>query len=396
METTMKRKRKLAVALAWLFPVVFFAILLALDALGLLPSDRIAAITFFCLGPLAFTGFLCYMLLDRTEDRDVRYSHASRRVGNTSKLAALGTVAMGFPGLFGRAHFWSYLVGVAGFLFIAMIGLTLMAIVFRLMQRDRPEPGGARDAVIVTVVVFSLAWILLPAAARLRPPEPYRPSCANHVKQLGLVCKMFANENDGLYPELSSRPGFLSMMKMTEGYCGPIIPEYLSDPSVLFCPTSERWKSQEGKFVGAEQELLDSSSYVYLGYAIRNEDELETFYECYRERVAAGLPFNEDLSTPAGRGSGGGDRLLRLREGVEKIYVTDSANPAAITVAQSDIPFLIERLGNHEPPGVNVLYIDGHVEFIRYPGKWPATPKTFEIIAAIESLRTHNDAQPGR
>ena len=28
---------------------------------------------------------------------------------------------------------------------------------------------------------------------------------------------------------------------------------------------------------------------------------------------------------------------------------------------------------NHIPGGANVLYMDGHVEFQRYPGRWPAT-----------------------
>ena len=28
---------------------------------------------------------------------------------------------------------------------------------------------------------------------------------------------------------------------------------------------------------------------------------------------------------------------------------------------------------SHTPSGSNVLYMDGHVEFIRYPGEWPLT-----------------------
>lgn len=29
---------------------------------------------------------------------------------------------------------------------------------------------------------------------------------------------------------------------------------------------------------------------------------------------------------------------------------------------------------NHVPGGVNCLYMDGHVEFIRYPGDYPCSP----------------------
>jgi len=28
----------------------------------------------------------------------------------------------------------------------------------------------------------------------------------------------------------------------------------------------------------------------------------------------------------------------------------------------------------HIPGGVNALYLDGHVEFVRYPGEFPASP----------------------
>jgi len=37
-------------------------------------------------------------------------------------------------------------------------------------------------------------------------------------------------------------------------------------------------------------------------------------------------------------------------------------------------PALFKRMRfNHIPGGANVLYMDGHVEFIKYPGKFPLT-----------------------
>jgi prepilin-type processing-associated H-X9-DG protein len=37
---------------------------------------------------------------------------------------------------------------------------------------------------------------------------------------------------------------------------------------------------------------------------------------------------------------------------------------------------------NHVPGGSNVLYMDGHAEFIKYPGKAPITP----LIGALNGL----------
>jgi len=392
----MKRKRKIVAAAIWLLPFLFVLVAPWLGKGGWLPRDAFMVIAILSSGPLAFTGLLSYLLLDRREDPEVVYVRASRRVGNMSKLAGLGVVAIGFLVMSDRFNYLlaEYLIGLGFFLFFGMILLALAAVAFRMMQPDSPEDGGARDAVIVSVIVLVLAYFFVPAMARSRVPPEHRANCQNNLRNLGLLGKMFANEDEGLFPELSARPGFLSMMNMAEGYRLPIMPEYLSDASVLFCPQSERWQAQrEGKLADAPQNLLDDSSYVYLGYAVQDERELETFYECYRQRTAAGLPFNEDLAAPPGAGSGGGAKLLRLREGVEKVYVTEPASAAAIALAQSKIPFLIERLGNHEQDIVNVLYLDGHVEYFRFPGKWPATRRTFLIIKAIESLRVKTPGQ---
>ena len=47
---------------------------------------------------------------------------------------------------------------------------------------------------------------------------------------------------------------------------------------------------------------------------------------------------------------------------------------------------MIERLGNHKPEGGYVLYLDGHVEFVRYPGKWPMTKTTIGLLRELDAL----------
>ena len=75
-------------------------------------------------------------------------------------------------------------------------------------------------------------------------------------------------------------------------------------------------------------------------------------------------------------GNAWGRTIYRLREGIERFLVTDVNNPAATARAQSVIQIMIDMIGtgqgvayfNHVPGGCNVLYLDGHVAFIRYPG----------------------------
>lgn len=101
---------------------------------------------------------------------------------------------------------------------------------------------------------------------------------------------------------------------------------------------------------------------------------------------AAGLPVLGAVFNPLNIGTGGsGDDILRLREGIERFIITDINNPAASSRAQSELAVTWDTIAsneatatgtglyNHIPGGSNVLYMDGHVEFSKYPGKFPAS-----------------------
>lgn len=389
----MSRIRKLMVLLAWLFPLLFAAVVRLIPYLGLFSEEVLIAS--FLVGPLGFAVMLSHLLFVREEDREVRYARASRRLGYMCKLSAFGVLAAGFASMhFVRAGAEGFLpehvLILTVFLIASAIVFAFAAIIFRIVQIGSIEVGGARDSIVVVIVMLLVAAFVFPALTRSRT-NGHRENCQNNLKQIGLVCKMFGNENGGIHPELSSRPGYLSMANIGQGYKSPIYPEYFFDLRLLTCPQSAGWDPAKPA-PAVVQEAFDASSYAYLGYVTRNSDEFETFFECYQERVAAGLPFDKDLPAPPGRGSGGGDKMLRLREGVEDVYreslqeYTDER--VARAVAQAEIPVMIECLGNHEKAGgINVLYMDGHVEFLKYPGEWPATPRTFSIINAIESMR---------
>ncbi len=85
-------------------------------------------------------------------------------------------------------------------------------------------------------------------------------------------------------------------------------------------------------------------------------------------------------------GTAGGDTILRLREGIERFLITDINNAAASAEGQSTIPIMWDRFVisdqarytqrfNHLPGGANVLYLDGHVSFSKWPqNEFPLTP----------------------
>lgn len=100
-----------------------------------------------------------------------------------------------------------------------------------------------------------------------------------------------------------------------------------------------------------------------------------------------------------GVGNGDGNTIYRLREGIERFMITDINNAGASAMGQSAIVVMWDviasneaavKLGedpashmyNHVPGGSNTLYLDGHVEFNKYPGRFPAS-RTFAAIAGF-------------
>ena len=171
---------------------------------------------------------------------------------------------------------------------------------------------------------------------------------------------------------MSSDPGNL-MFRISDLY-----PEYLPDAGAFHCP------ADKGQATG------DTSSYWYPGYALRNDAEVEEFAASYRERLAEGGAFDDYLHA-ASTSDQKSLSFCILRRGVERFFIDDMFTPwkkiqedCAYTC--TIVPLLIERPENHRPSGGNVLYLDGHIEFIEYPGKWPMTKKTIGILNELDNI----------
>ena len=98
------------------------------------------------------------------------------------------------------------------------------------------------ELLVVIAIIGILAAILLPALARARE-SARRASCANNLKQWGLVYKMYANESKGQqYPTVMLHDGTANdatthACKRSDPTFSPeapqFYPEYLTDPNVL-------------------------------------------------------------------------------------------------------------------------------------------------------------------
>ena len=103
--------------------------------------------------------------------------------------------------------------------------------------------------------------------------------------------------------------------------------------------------------------------------------------------------MEQDLAVTPPNGNSGGGTVYRLREGIERFLITDINNAGSAASAQSAVPVMCDLLSNnpaieafnHVPGGCNVLYMDGHVEFLRYPGKNLITPAMATLLGTVVS-----------
>ena len=129
------------------------------------------------------------------------------------------------------------------------------------------------------------------------------------------------------------------------------------------------------------QKLLQNTA-TDLDYNLRAQaDYLDTMSDSI-------FPAQSVLNIDSNMGNGNSDTVFRLRESINRFMMTDINNPGATAQAQSNVAVYWDDIStdvsefNHLPGGSNVLYLDGHVEFLHYPTKYPVSIRTAAFAGA--------------
>jgi prepilin-type N-terminal cleavage/methylation domain-containing protein/prepilin-type processing-associated H-X9-DG protein len=248
---------------------------------------------------------------------------------------------------------------------------------------ERPRPGFSLPELLIVIGILAfLITLLLPTINRTRCGGSNRVKCGSNLRQIGQALLLYANENKGVYPRTIYVPGQpLSFQDDSENggternpfvTLGPTASPHRRDndvtaaifllirtqditPEVFVCPSSDAEKDTYG---GSRNPASGATAQNKVSFSDWRKNLSYSYANPYpsTEAVAKyGYKLDQtngaDFAIAADMNPGVGD-------GYDVTAPDENASPKVMQKANSR---------NHQGAGQNVLFGDGHVDFVQSP-----------------------------
>jgi prepilin-type N-terminal cleavage/methylation domain-containing protein len=231
------------------------------------------------------------------------------------------------------------------------------------------------ELLVVIGIISILIAMLLPALNKAREAAK-RIQCASNIRQITQALLMYANENRGVFPQGAAVGCQLLGSPMLTTDPLSLLKYYGLNEGLIFCPSNTQpggWPSRQTPVygpVGGQYRL--ALQYMYLGGwdgTYGNSTDAWVWHDWPRTFIA-------DMNYPPSY-----SLTQRARNASEAPLLLDRCwdPPVAVFPSSTEISNHIGPDG--KPTGENVGYVDGHVQWYRWPDVESRDHKIFNYSA---------------